>query len=423
MNQFIFKSKCRALVLAALFIPAPSFAAATLDDVVNALKQIYTFLDTQMLTNNWLGPQPNLQTTQTNNYSSAKLNNTVTSITGGGVADQSLLAISSVLGPNPNPSISASMLAFPAGDSYTFGGSGSTAQSQTQAVLSSLYGACGDNAFNFEMFMSPSTYSKVMLPCAPTAQDISTYAKAYVQYAADLGNPVSTYSINQLVTDNTVTPDQATSLMNSAEWTEFAQSRRHIIAAQSAGLSNLYYLTALRTPDSNGKSPLSLSDGVAYWRTNPLPAGANPSTSWYMQMQTALPAMVARETLFILAEMQRDLHDMRKENQRLLAIQSIMQLSSLSPSKQILNVKLTQVQNKVGAITAPPPSSTSTSTTSGTTNVGGFNIQTPTTGTSSSGTSSSGTSTGTSSGSMGGFTMPEGGHGTPQVNIPLGGSP
>jgi len=376
MNQFIFKSKCRALIFAALFIPAPSFAAATLDDVVNALNQIYTFLNTQMLTNNWLGPQPNLQKTQTATTTAAQLSNTVTSLTGGGVSDQSLLAISSVIGPNPNSSIAASMLAFPAGDTLTAG------SSQSQAVLSGIYGACGDNAFNFEMLMSPSIYNKVALPCAPSPQDISAYAKAYIQFAADLGNPISTYSLNQLVTDNTVTPDQATSVLNSPEWQDFAQSRRHIVAAQSSGLSNLYYLAQLRTPNSNGVSPQSTSDSVAYWRTDPPPAGANPSTTWYMQMQTALPAMVARETLFVLAEMQRDLHDMRKENQRLLAIQSIMQLSSLSPSKQILNVKLTQVQNKVAAITAPPPSSTSDkdSTSSGTKNVGGYNIDTGGTG-------------------------------------------
>lgn len=371
MNQFIFKSKCRALILAALFIPAPSFAA-TLDDVVNALRQIYTFLDTQMLTNNWLGPQPNLQKVLTTNNKAAQLNNTVTSLGPGGVSDQSLLAISSVVGPNPNPSIGASMLAFPASDSLIYG-----TTSQTQAVLSSIYGACGNNAFNFEMFMSPSVYGKVTLPCAPNPQDISTFAKAYIQYAADLGNPISTYSLNQLVTDNTLTPEQANTVLNSAEYQDFAQTRRFLLAAQSAGLSNLYYLAQLRTPNADGVSPQSLSDSVAYWRTDPPQPN---TTSWYMQMQTALPAMVARETLFVLAEIQRDLHEMRKENQRLLAIQSITQLAMVSPAKQILNVKLTQVQNKVAAVTAPPPPSGSTSddkkNTNSTTNVGGFDIPT-----------------------------------------------
>ena len=391
MKQFIFRSKYRTLALVALLIPAPSYAAATLDDVVIAIKQVYTFLDTQMLTNNWLGPQPNLQQTQSNNNTAATVNNSMSSLTAtGSSSNQAYLAIASVLGPNPNPSIGASMLAFPAGDTLTSGSS-----SQSQSVLNGIYGSCGDNAFNYEMFISPSVYSKMTLPCAPNDQDISAYAKAYIQYAADLGNPISTYSLNQLVTDNTVTPDQATTISNSAEYQDFAQSRRHIVAAQSAGLSNLYYLAQLRMPNSNNVSALSLSDAVAYSRTNP---PTNGSTNWYMQMQTALPAMVARETLFVLAEMQRDMHDMRKENQRLIAVLSMMQLSTLSASKQILNVKLTQVQNKVAAVTAPPPSSSS----------------------------SSSSTNGSSTTSVGGYTLPSSSNSTkdvPKVDIPAAGSP
>lgn len=364
MNKFISKLKFRAFIMAVMFLPTSSFAAATLDDVVNALNKIYTFLDTTMKTNNWLGPQPNLQTTQSTNNAAATLSSTVTSITGGGVSDQSLAAVSSVLGPNANPTIGNAMLLFPAGDSLTAAPSSATAQSQAQQVLTALYGNCGDNAFNFEMLMSPSAYSKIQLPCSPTPQDISSFANAFIQYAADLGSPISTYSINQLVSDNTLTPDQANTLAATPEWQDFAQTRRHIVAAQSAGLSNLYYLAKLRTADpKTQQSPQSLSDQIAYWRTTPPPQDSGQN-SWYMQMQTALPAMVARETLFVLAEMQRELHDMRKENQRLLAIQSIMQISSLSPSKQILNVKLTQVQNKVGNITAPPPTTSSTSSSS-----------------------------------------------------------
>nr|MDQ2993849.1 hypothetical protein [Pseudomonadota bacterium] len=146
----------------------------------------------------------------------------------------------------------------------------------------------------------------------------------------------------------------------SSAWQEFSLARRSLLSSQSAGLSTLYYLAAQRTPkdpsDPNSPSPESIASAIANWRTAPAPQGTPPDQTWYMQMQTALPAAVARETLFVLAEMQRELHQMRLENQRMMALQAVQGLGMLTAGKTILGMKQSAVQSAVSVMLAPAPS-------------------------------------------------------------------
>lgn len=302
---------------------------------------------TSKIDSDWKAVQPNLEkitgvinpegvTLSTNQASS--VNGLVSQVIGGEV------------GPTLNPTISISLLGQVAGDvlpPLPINAAGKIAQN------------CGNMMFNFESLLGYSSYANQVPTCNPNASatDISSYANFYIQFAADLASPPAQFSLTQNVANNTMTLAQAQTLQQSPEFTAYQTSLRHLVAVQSAGLSNLYYLYSQRVPDANGNSPESVSNYLANWRSQ------NPS--WYASMGSALPTVLMRETLFVLTEMQRDLHEMRKENQRLLASQSIGLLQSVQVSKAMLPMKVSGLQTKMQNIVNPP------ATTSGSTSSGG----------------------------------------------------
>ncbi len=247
--------------------------------------------------------------------------------------------ISDIIGPAINPGITAAMASDVAGDVLT----------PTNVLNPSVAQNCGNAMFNYESLMGYSTYSNQILSCNPgTKQDISGYANNFVKYAGDIARQPAMFSINQLVQNNSLTPDQANKLQQSQEWIDFELYRRHLVSVQSSGLSNLYYLYNQRIADGNGNSPQLLADQIASWRTS--------NKQWYTDMATALPTVLLREQLFILAEMQRDLHEMRKEHQRALASQAILLLRGTALSKSILADKLNAVNSKIQSIVNPSSS-------------------------------------------------------------------
>ncbi len=252
--------------------------------------------------------------------------------------------ISTIMGPNINPGITAAMASDFAGDVLA----------PTNVINPSVVQSCGNTMFNFETFMGFPSYANQTLSCNPgAAQDVSNYASNYIKYAGDVARQPAMYSINQAVQNNTMTRDQANTLQQSQEWMDFELYRRHLVSVQTAGLANLYYLYNQRVPDSNGNSPQLLSDQIASWRTS--------SKQWYTDMATALPTVLLREQVFMLAEIQRDLHEMRKENQRILASEAILLLRGTALSKSILADKLNAVNSKIQNIVNPSSASSSSS--------------------------------------------------------------
>lgn len=282
-------------------------------------------------------PQPNMaQVLEVNPYQ-----NTLVKNQSNATFPISSQFISDIIGPAINPGITAAMASDIAGDMYPPANTKNPIMAQN----------CGNSMFNFESLMGYSTYANQVMACNPgTTQDISNYASNFVRYAADIARQPAMFSINQLVQNNTLTPDQAYTLEGSREWQDFELYRRHLVSVQSAGLSNLYYLYNQRVADANGNSPELLADQTATWRTS--------SKQWYTDMSTALPTVLLREQVFILAEMQRDLHEMRKENERALASQAILLLRGTALSKSILAEKLNAVQSRIRNIVNPNTSST-----------------------------------------------------------------
>lgn len=284
-------------------------------------------------------PQPNLaQVLEVNPYQ-----NTLIKSQRNATFPISSQFISDIIGPAINPGITAAMASDIAGDMFP------PPNTKNPIVAQN----CGNAMFNYESLMGYSSYSNQVMDCNPgTTQDISKYASNFIKYAGDIARQPAMFSINQLVQNNTLTPNQALTLEASSEWQDFELYRRHLVSVQTAGLSNLYYLYNQRVADGNGNSPELLADQTATWRTS--------SKQWYTDMSTALPTVLLREQLFILAEMQRDLHEMRKENQRALASQAILLLRGTALSKSILGEKLNSVQSRIRNIVNPGTTTTPT---------------------------------------------------------------
>jgi hypothetical protein len=375
----VFSSTASAQSADAVYIAQSVNNAAS--GIVGAINNFAAYVMTTMKAD-IQGAQPNLtQTLELNPYT-YQLGATEVQ----GVSALSITPINDSMGPVVNPGMTAALASNIAGDVLP----------PTNVKNPGTLQSCGNAMFNFESLMGYLSYANQTMACNPgAAQDVSPYALNYVKFSADLGAAPSMFSINQLVSNNTLTLTQAGDLQKSPEWTEFELHRRHLVSTQSAGVSNLYYLYNRRVPDGNGNSAELLADQVANWRTN--------SKSWYTDMSTALSTVLLRENVFIMAEIERDLHEMRKENQRILAMQALMLIRGTELGKTMLSLKEKAVQDKMNSIIAPTSSSQTSSSISQT-----INSQSATSGQNavSQAVSQSGSSfgTGTTSGSTSGST-------------------
>lgn len=203
---------------------------------------------------------------------------------------------------------------------------------------------CQNLNFDFDALMGTDMYTTKDLVCGTPPNDsgsaqpvnLQFAAENFIKYSAALGKiKIDTFTPFQaLDTNNLSSGTQAVKLHMNEEYQKFVHDRRGYLSSQSVGLSNLYYLMALRTgkTTNNGKdvekpSSMMLSNQIANSRTS--------DPTWYADVQTAYPASVAREAVYILAEMQKELHDMRVENQRILATLSVQLLQQVAANASL----------------------------------------------------------------------------------------
>lgn len=118
---------------------------------------------------------------------------------------------------------------------------------------------------------------------------------------------------------------------NSNNLLPYLTAIRSYAAAQSVGLSNLYqiYVSRVRIPGLGGRSGLSSEPGAP---ASPLEVEEYNAKrrivdrEWYNRMETASPATIARETLYLQAEMLLENYKLRRAIERLIATNSVMQL-------------------------------------------------------------------------------------------------
>lgn len=336
--------------------------------IVSKINDFYSYIKTNVAYD-WTEKQPNLdEITEPQNILGTQLTMTQDAA----VFGLSSSPIASAIGGGGKGSLSGNDLGAALASNYAFDVLAPTQQaSQTYGASPQVLMLCGNNMFNFESLMGYSTYAKQTLACNPNKgpQDVSQYAGQYISYVSDLGTQINNYDINAAVSSGAISSANATTVQGSPEWISFTLARRNLLAVQNAALSNLNYLYNQRAPDANGNSPESVANYVANWRTQNV-------NGWYDNMSTKvdLPILM-RETLFVLVEIERDLHELRKENQRVLAANSILLGQGLNLGKNLLNMRFTALQKKILDVTNGTSSTSLPSSVTG----GSTNINNPTT--------------------------------------------
>lgn len=203
-------------------------------------------------------------------------------------------------------------------------------QKQTLDLIS------GDRNFNFNTLLSTPIY------------DDSTYAQAinFVNYTGQLYDQLPVPQIQGM------SVDQKMQLQNNPVYQKNQVDIRSFIAARSVALNNLFRIIAERTPQPNivalnlkdpaGKAIQSAAQYQYYLVTRRVD---NPK--WYDQMSQASPSTIARETLFVLAEIQRQLYQIHQDNERLISSVSVIQLQGQQFNKSNLQINSQNVQNVV----------------------------------------------------------------------------
>lgn len=200
----------------------------------------------------------------------------------------------------------------------------------------------GDNNFNFQSLMAPSNL-------AYSTKDLQNYALNYIHFLSGYATPVSNINLNSY-SESQLSTKQKLAIQNSANYQAYMVQRRGFLSQQSASLTSLYTIYQKRLPITTIKAsdtPLgtdspSLAQIEQYnatWRT--------ASPTWYTQMATASQTNVEREILFILAELQVQLHQLHVDNEKMLALTSVGQAGALQTGKQTLAITERQVQDTI----------------------------------------------------------------------------
>lgn len=142
-------------------------------------------------------------------------------------------------------------------------------------------------------------------------------------------------------------------LSTSAKYQSYKLSYRSMIAAKSLFLSNLYRSYQSRV-DRKGISAAKLEHDEVYKRLNP---------DYYKEMSQASPAVVERETLFLLAQINRNIYEMRRNDERRMVMDSISGLQSSAISNVLLSQIVKDISKEIYCfVTYPKPDSCNSAT-------------------------------------------------------------
>lgn len=227
----------------------------------------------------------------------------------------------------------------------------------SQAMQSSMQAALtqGNANMDFATFFNPCAPSTAGNNSAPncsfsySTSDLQNFALNYIRFVSGFATPISNLSLSSYP-QSQLSTQQKLMIQNTASYQTYQVQRRQLVSIQSAALSSLYQIYQRRLPIQSihpsdtalgvdKPSAAQIEDYLANWRTS------NPT--WYTQMSTASPSAVSRELLFVLAEIQSELHRIHLDNERLIALTAINELTSLQTSKEALNLAEKQVQSQI----------------------------------------------------------------------------
>lgn len=129
----------------------------------------------------------------------------------------------------------------------------------------------------------------------------------------------------------------AAALKSDAQYRTYASNYYSLAAIRNAFLTNLQGSYEARVKH-DGKSLAQLEDEQAKERL---------SSEYLGKISTASPAVVNREMLVVLSEIRNELHEIKKQNERLLITTSVSNLASLASSSRSLDVEVKQLGSHI----------------------------------------------------------------------------
>ncbi|WP_040070939.1 phosphoesterase [Coxiella burnetii] len=208
-----------------------------------------------------------------------------------------------------------------------------------------------DNYFNFDSLFAPSAYNSDQQQAATTYLQYLT--KPYQSLTDNIHFSELKDNLNKLSAEKRA--DKLKSFLNNPAYQKFQLAVRSLIATKSIAIDNFNTLLNERVPvkglgakvgmpddphlPKGYASPLQVENYIANQRIN--------SPDWFKQMKTASPAVVAREQVLILAEIESQLERNHLDNERLLATLSLMALQGTQNSEMELQTNTAADLNKL----------------------------------------------------------------------------
>ena len=168
--------------------------------------------------------------------------------------------------------------------------------------------------------------NKIYLPFDPTNQDSIK--------VIDLSKEDKSKTLEKL----------ATFLDKNPDYKSYRATYRSMIAGKTLYLNNLLRIYQSRLKRDNSGSITKDYTGYSIAELQYNEATKRLQPTYYTAMASASPAVIQRETLFLLAQIHYDLYEMHQDSERLLAMSSIGGLQS----NAIPNVMLTQTAKNIG---------------------------------------------------------------------------
>ncbi len=206
-----------------------------------------------------------------------------------------------------------------------------------------------NNALNLNALLRPLSFdTDANAQPSPGLQNAINFIRFTTNQATPLTMPSYKVYSNYISTLQQPAPAVSSRTYQSYQATvtafnHFEARLREYVAFASIAASNLNEVLARRLKAPNAATSQAQADYIMATRRIFVPDSASPSennptssqqTKWYQQMEKAPPLTVQRETLYVLAELNYQLYEMRALQERELITMSAMQMQSLIPFAQ-----------------------------------------------------------------------------------------
>lgn len=195
--------------------------------------------------------------------------------------------------------------------------------------------AAGDANFNLGSLLATDAYKD---------EDAKKQALGFIEFITSLVDPISGLRLDKL------SEKQRLALQDTAAGREYIRNVRALVAARSMAVDNLLQIYAQRLPQTGlGKaagmaeadaSPQEVKRYIASRR-------ADNQDNWYQTMATASTSTISRETLHVLAEIERQNYQTQVQNEQILATLSLIALQNMKASRAMDQAKEMAATNAI----------------------------------------------------------------------------